>query len=88
MKHNENSRVKIPALVHLTRLGYEYLSLKEYDGDIHEDTNIFRSLFCASIERINGKKLSDHDVDTLLTELTVKLSNDDLGRAFYNILLS
>lgn len=24
MKHNENSRVKIPALVHLTRLGYEY----------------------------------------------------------------
>ena len=31
-KHNENSRVKIPALVHLTRLGYEYLSLKEYEG--------------------------------------------------------
>ena len=32
MKHNENSRVKIPALVHLTRLGYEYLSLKDYQG--------------------------------------------------------
>lgn len=30
MKHNEDSRVKIPALIHLTRLGYEYLSLKEY----------------------------------------------------------
>ena len=88
MKHNENSRVKIPALVHLTRLGYEYLSLKEYDGGIHEETNIFRSLFCDSIARINGKQLSNHDVDTLLSELTVKLSNDDLGRAFYNILLN
>ena len=30
MLHNENSRVKIPALVHFTRLGYEYLSLKNY----------------------------------------------------------
>ena len=37
MKHNENSRVKIPALVHLTRLGYEYLSLKNYHGIIHPD---------------------------------------------------
>ena len=88
MKHNENSRVKIPALVHLTRLGYQYLSLKEYNGGIHEETNIFRSLFSDSLTRINGKKLSDHDVDALLAELTVKLSNDDLGRAFYNILLS
>lgn len=88
MKHNENSRVKIPALVHLTRLGYTYLSLKEYDGGIHAETNIFRRPFCESIARINGKKLSDHDVDNLLTELTVKLSNEDLGRAFYNILLN
>ena len=30
MPHNENSRVKIPALVHLTRLGYKYISLKIY----------------------------------------------------------
>ena len=88
MKHNENSRVKIPALVHLTRLGYEYLSLKEYVGGIHEETNIFRSLFCESITRINGKNLTEHDLDILLAELTVKLSNDDLGRAFYNILLN
>jgi len=88
MKHNENSRVKIPALVHLTRLGYQYLSLKDYKDDPHTETNIFRSVFHKSIEQINGKKLSDHDVDALLTELTVKLSNDDLGRAFYNILLN
>ena len=43
MPHNENTRVKIPALVHFSRLGYTYLSLKKYAGTglIDEDTNIF-----------------------------------------------
>ena len=56
MPHNENSRVKIPALVHFTRLGYTYLSLKKYTGSdlIDEDTNIFVDLLCAAINRING----------------------------------
>jgi hypothetical protein len=38
MVHNEDSRVKIPALCHLTRLGYTYLSLKGLTFD--EETNI------------------------------------------------
>ena len=88
MKHNENSRVKIPALVHLTRLGYEYLSLKDYQGEIHTDTNIFVEIFRNSISHINGKTLSEHDAAVLISELSVKLSNEDLGKAFYNILLN
>ena len=32
MIHNENSRVKIPALVHLTRLGYKYIKQKDCSG--------------------------------------------------------
>ncbi|NCE76165.1 type I restriction endonuclease subunit R [Anaerotruncus sp. X29] len=87
MIHNENSRVKIPALVHLTRLKYDYLSLKQYNGGICSETNIFRSLFWAGINRINGCNLLEQDIDRLLEELTIKLSNDDLGRAFYKILL-
>ena len=41
MGRPEDERVKIPALVHLTRLDYEYVSLKKgiaYEGD----TNILR----------------------------------------------
>lgn len=87
MIHNENSRVKIPALVHLTRLQYDYLSLKQYNGGICPETNIFKSLFWAGINRINGCDLSKQDIDRLLEELTIKLANDDLGRAFYKILL-
>lgn len=87
MIHNENSRVKIPALVHLIRLGYEYLSLKQDNGKICPDTNIFKSLFWDGVNRINGCSLPEQDIDRLLDELAIKLSNDDLGRAFYKILL-
>ncbi|SFP89140.1 hypothetical protein SAMN05216419_102919 [Nitrosomonas cryotolerans] len=37
MKFNEDSRVKIPAILHLIRLGYNYLSLKAQTWDL--DTN-------------------------------------------------
>ena len=88
MKHNENSRVKIPALVHLVRLGYEYLSLKEYQGEIHAGTNIFVDIFRESLSRINGRSLSASDAAGLVSELSVKLTNEDLGKAFYSILLN
>ena len=45
MEFSENTRVKIPALVHATRLGYKYLSLKDYKYEIDEETNIFKNVF-------------------------------------------
>ena len=87
MAHNENSRVKIPAIAHLTRLGYIYRPLKQYKGEICPDTNIFRGLLHSAVNQLNGRKLSVSEVDHLIEELTIKLANDDLGRAFYKILL-
>lgn len=43
MSFNEDSRVKIPTILHLMKLGYQYLSLKDAQLDI--DTNIFPELF-------------------------------------------
>ena len=51
MAFNEDSRVKLPALLHLTRLGYKYLSLKNAIWD--ENTNIFTTVFTDSISKIN-----------------------------------
>jgi type I restriction enzyme R subunit len=51
MKFNEDSSVKIPSILHLTRLGYKYLSLK--DAVIDESTNIFTNIFKSSILKIN-----------------------------------
>lgn len=88
MSRPEDSRVKIPALVHLTRLGYTYLSLKDqirgtdYDGD----TNIFYELFRESVSRINDNELSIEETKKIINELKIKLSNDDLGKAFFQLL--
>ena len=47
---SEDSRVKIPCILHLRRLGYQYLSIKEKIWD--KDTNIFPDLFRVSISKI------------------------------------
>lgn len=85
MKFNEDSRVKIPAILHLTRLGYEYLSLKDNKWD--ESTNIFNDVFRESIGRINPD-LSNDEISRLYSELSLTLENEDLGKAFYEDLIS
>ena len=47
---NENSRVKIPALLHLTRLGYKFLSRSEMTH-IDPETNIFITQFKEGISK-------------------------------------
>lgn len=88
MIHNENSRVKIPALVHLTRLGYKYIKQKDCIGAYCPKTNIFKEILRDSINRLNGTALTEADVDSLVEELAIKLNTDDLGRSFYKILLN
>jgi type I restriction enzyme R subunit len=83
MAFNEDSRVKIPALLHLIRLGYSYISRKEQFRQ--EETNIFADIFIKSIQKINPNVAFD-DVKRLLDELTLKLDFDDLGREFYKSL--
>ncbi|MGH9626549.1 MAG: type I restriction endonuclease, partial [Bryobacteraceae bacterium] len=77
---NENSRVKIPALLHLERLGYRYLSLKQARRDTR--SNIFPELFEAALLRINPD-LRSADTPALLDQIRLDLQNEDLGRAFH-----
>lgn len=80
MKFNEDSRVKIPAILHLCRLGYEYISLKE--AVVDESTNIFTDIFKKSILEIN-KDVKPDEVDRLFKEISLLLDNEDLGKSFY-----
>ena len=79
-KFNEDSRVKIPAILHLLRLGYSYLSLKQSSWD--KGTNIFSDVFVQAIKRINPTA-SNADIIQLKAELNLLLDNEDLGRGFY-----
>jgi len=84
MNFSEDSRVKIPSILHLTRLGYKYLSLKESTWD--EKTNIFPSIFKESISQINPD-IEEHDISKLFEDVNLALDNEDLGKAFYKMLI-
>lgn len=85
MSFNENSRVKIPTILHLMRLGYHYLSLKKHAWD--PSTNIFTDIFYESTQRLNPE-LSSADLKRLYDELSISLDNEDLGKAFYEKLIA
>ena len=80
MKFNEDSRVKIPAILHLTRLGYTYLSLKRLNWD--ESSNIVPSIFRKSVSVLNPSATSV-EIENVLGQLSLLLDNEDLGKQFY-----
>ena len=84
VKFNENTRVQVPALLHLCKLGYTYLSNV---GNYDHKTNILTDVFKRSVKRLNPF-MSDLEIDQLLSKIVLMSSNDDLGREFYQLLTS
>lgn len=79
MKFNEDSRVKIPALLHLMRLGYTYISQKHQDRRM--ESNIFPSIFIPKICEINN--ITEEEANRLLDEIHMELDYEDLGKKFF-----
>jgi type I restriction enzyme R subunit len=73
MAFNENTRVKIPAILHLTRLGYGYVSLKNAQWE--EDTNIFNEIFAKSINKINQPQNTSKSIIKKTKALKKKYDN-------------
>ncbi|MFK7050816.1 hypothetical protein FLACOL_02322 [Flavobacterium columnare] len=84
MKFNEDSRVKIPALLHLTRLGYKYIPLNQQNRI--ESNNIFSSIFIPKISALNG--ISEQEAERILDEINLELDYEDLGKKIYERLTS
>lgn len=85
MKFNEDSRVKIPTILHLMRLGYSYLSLKNQVWDV--STNIFTDIFKENIQRLNPE-LSQADIQRIYDDVSLCLENEDIGNAFHQKLIN
>ena len=86
---DEATRVQMPAMVHLTRLGYTYFGKVTEDmaGDVYDpDTNIFIEVFKSQFEKLNPEHAGR--ADEVLRSIRQELDNDDLGRSFYNRLVS
>ena len=80
----EDAYEKIPALIHLTRLGYRYLPLSEARRD--RGTNILPEVLREAVHRINGRPLPDTEFEILFSEIQCSLDREDLGKAFYQAL--
>jgi len=83
MIFNEDSRVKLPAILHLCRLGYEYLSLSSAAWD--PDYNIFPSIFYESMRSLNPG-IEESEIKIMYDKMTLALENEDVGKAFYEII--
>lgn len=85
----ELTRVQMPALVHLTRLGYSYFGkiTESKANTIYDpDTNILLDVFKNQFEKLNPKK--KEMFTNVLNDIKIDLDNDDLGRSFYKKLVS
>lgn len=79
---NENTRVQVPAALHLCKLGYTYLDkIEKYD----HSTNILTDIFLSQLAKLNPS-LSEQDCKNYLTKLIGCLNNEDLGKEFYSYL--
>lgn len=82
---SEATRVQMPAMVHLTRIGYTYfgkLSEDKNDTVYDGDTNILLPIFEQQFKQLNPR----HEGEYLqvLRDIRKELNDDDLGRGFYN----
>mgnify|MGYP004554042429 FL=1 len=83
-KFNEATRVQMPAMVHLTRLGYGYIGKINEDmaGSVYDpDTNILIDVFKQQFERLNP--FAQGEFAQALRSIRQELTNDDLGKSFY-----
>ena len=83
-KFNEATRVQMPAMVHLTRLGYSYFGKINEDmaGSVYDpDTNILTDVFKLQFERLNPSAKGEFALT--LRAIRQELTNEDLGKSFY-----
>lgn len=82
---SEATRVQMPAMVHLTRIGYTYFGKLSEDknGTVYDgDTNILLSVFEQQFKKLNP--CHEGEYFQVLKDIRKELNDDDLGRGFYN----
>ncbi|EMH67736.1 type I site-specific deoxyribonuclease, HsdR family [Helicobacter pylori HP260BFii] len=84
MPYNEITRVQVPALMHLAKLGYDFIPIKD-EPKLDTATNILTDSFTQAFERLNPNP--NKNAKDALAEMKKRLNDDDLGKRFYEYLL-
>ncbi|MFB1324810.1 type I restriction endonuclease [Helicobacter pylori] len=84
MPYNEITRVQIPALMHLAKLGYNFIPQKD-KPNLDTATNILTDSFTQAFNQLNPNPTKN--AKDSLAEMKKRLNYDDLGKSFYEYLL-
>ncbi len=85
MPYNEITRVQIPALMHLAKLGYDFIPINSEENKPNLDaaTNILIDSFTQAFEKLNPAK----NAKEALAEIKKRLNYGDFGKEFYEYLI-
>lgn len=86
---NELTRVQMPAIIHLTRLGYKYFGKidETMAGTVYDpDTNVLINIFKEQFAKLNPDRAGE--AEQVLRDIRLELDNDDLGHSFFKRLLA
>lgn len=77
------SRVQIPGILHLMKLGYNFIPKKEVEKKRDHKNNILKSVLKDQFLKLNPNA-QEKDFDAEYDDITTELTNPDLGREFFN----
>lgn len=86
----ENSRVQLPAVLHLVKLGYTYIpriNLKQAGTFFDPKTNILTEIFKEQFLHLNPQA-DENKFKQVLHDITNELDSEDLGEKFFSRLIS
>lgn len=86
----ENSRVQLPAILHLVRLGYTYIpriTIKQAGTFFDPKTNILTQIFKKQFLKLNPH-FDEKKAEQVLHDISNELDSEDLGEKFYRRLVS
>ena len=81
----ELTRVQIPALLHLEKLGYTFVHRDSLNTELQ--SNILTDVFKEAVHNLNPA-MREAEIDQKLSELLRIANNDDLGREFFGKLMN
>lgn len=80
---NEMSRVQLPGIIHLMKLGYDFVPRDYVEKNKDSENNILKPVLKDQFFKLNPSATS-RDWENEYKDIKIELTNNDLGREFFN----
>lgn len=80
---NETSRVQLPAIIHLMKLGYDFAPRNYVEENKDPENNILKPVLKNQFFKLNPTA-TPKDFEDEYKDIKIELTNNDLGKEFYN----